>query len=80
MHFARTESVIGSNMKIYLNGEEKEIPDNSTVSDLVKEMEELLPKLFVVERNEKVVYKEQYNNTDLLEGDKIEVVVFAGGG
>ncbi len=66
-------------MKIVLNGEPREIKDGAFVSDLIKEIKEILPKIFVIELNEEVIYKENYKITRLSSGDKVEVVVFAGG-
>ena len=67
-------------MKILLNGEEKCISDNSNLIDIVSEMQNILPKFFVIELNGNVVYKEEYKTTVLKDNDSLEVVVFAGGG
>ena len=67
-------------MKIKLNGKDKEIAENSTIKDLIAEMEASLPKMFVVEQNLQIIYKEQYETQLIKEGDEIEVVVFTGGG
>lgn len=66
-------------MKIKVNGKEKEIPENYTVEDLVKELGITTP-LFVVERNFKIVLKEDYAMTLIKENDNFEVVGFFGGG
>lgn len=65
-------------MKIFINGEEKEVKNNSTVKDLVGIIKNTLPKMFVIELNGEVVYKENYEITILVENDKVEVVNFAG--
>ncbi len=79
MHSAKTVSAIGFRMNIIFNGETKEIKEGAFVSDLINEMSSLLPKMFVIELNEQVIYKENYDITRLSEGDKLEVVVFADG-
>lgn len=37
-------------------------------------------RVVVVERNEEIVPKNEYDNTKLSEGDVIEIVTFMGGG
>ena len=66
-------------MQIQLNGETKEIPENSTVSTLVKELG-LGRFAFAVERNGEVVPRGDQADTPLRDGDLIEVVTFVGGG
>ena len=38
------------------------------------------PKRIAVERNGDIVFKSQYDTTDLEDGDSLEVVSFVGGG
>lgn len=38
------------------------------------------PRVVVVERNEEIVPKNEYDSTKLSEGDVIEIVTFMGGG
>ena len=38
------------------------------------------PRVVVVERNEEIVPKNEYDSTKLSEGDVIEIVTFIGGG
>lgn len=66
-------------MKIFINGEEKEIKTNYTVNDLVEDIKNTLPKMFVIELNGEVIYKENYEITRLVENDKVKIVAFAGG-
>ena len=47
-------------VQIILNGEKKEVADNTTIDKLLETME--LPKFFVVEKNLKIIYKEDYIN------------------
>ncbi|MDD3012255.1 MAG: sulfur carrier protein ThiS [Candidatus Gastranaerophilales bacterium] len=66
-------------IKITLNGEEKEITPNSSVKDLVETIE-LKSKMFVVEKNLKIVAKEDYESCIIQDGDAVEIVGFFGGG
>lgn len=64
--------------QIILNGNKKEIPDNTTISMLLSDME--LPKYFVVEKNLNIIYKENFDKEILVNGDAVEIAVFCGGG
>jgi sulfur carrier protein len=66
-------------MKIRLNGEEREIPDNSTAQDLV-ELLELTGKRLAMEVNRDIVPRSQYAEHKLQEGDQVEIVHAIGGG
>lgn len=67
-----------SKIKIFVNGEQKELSKDSTIQDILENMNIKNPML-VVEKNLKVVAKDQY--TSLLQnGDKLEIVGFFGGG
>ncbi len=64
-------------MEITLNGKKAQT-QHTTLTGLLEEIE--LPKIFVVEKNGAVIYKEDYEATALDEGDVIEVASFCGGG
>ncbi|MBF0141953.1 MAG: sulfur carrier protein ThiS [Magnetococcales bacterium] len=66
-------------MKIQLNGEAFELPDGSTVHELLVRLE-FNPQRVAVERNLEVVSRQGYHEERLQEGDRIEVVHFIGGG
>jgi len=66
-------------MKIQLNGEGRDISDNSTVQDLVL----LLgfgDKRLAIELNREIVPRSTYASTVLNDGDQIEIVHAIGGG
>ena len=65
-------------VQIILNGIKKEIPENTTLAALLSKLE--LPKFFVVEKNMNIIYKENFSNEILKNGDNIEVATFCGGG
>ncbi len=64
--------------QIILNGEKREIVNNSTVANLLSGMD--LPKFFVVEKNKEIIYKENFDNVVLFDGDVLEIATFCGGG
>jgi sulfur carrier protein len=66
-------------VKITLNGKDIDIKENSTITDMLTEMNHL-SKMIVVELNLNIILKENYAKTTLNEGDSIEIVSFAGGG
>lgn len=66
-------------MKIYVNGKEKEVNQNSTIQDVINDFNAKSPML-VVERNLKIVPKDEYEFCQLREEDNIEIVGFFGGG
>jgi len=66
-------------MEIYVNGDKRRIPDGATLHMLLREVR-VNPQSVVVEHNETVVQKDAYESTSLIEGDKIEIVRFVGGG
>ena len=66
-------------MQIRVNGERRELRDESRLSDLLKELS-LAPERVAVELNHQVVRRNEWPNTILNEGDRLEIVHFVGGG
>ncbi len=64
---------------IRLNGKEREVAADITVSVLLDELG-LVPGMVVVERNGEILARESYPNVRLSEGDRLELVHFVGGG
>ncbi len=68
-------------MKIKINGKTEVISDNiNNLSMLIDFLEDKIPKLFAIEKNGKIIYKENYKKETLKENDEIEIVMFCGGG
>lgn len=66
-------------MKIIINGEEREISEGTTVSQLLKDMN--TPAVGIaVERNREIVSRSLHPTTVLEEGDELEIVKMVGGG
>jgi len=66
-------------MKIYLNGEAREVPDNCSAACLVEELG-LGGKRIAMEVNMEIVPRSGYDSHTLQEGDKVEIVHAIGGG
>jgi thiamine biosynthesis protein ThiS len=64
---------------ITLNGDEREVPVGLTVRDLLTHLD-LHERSVVVERNRKIVRREDYGEVPVTAGDTIELVHFVGGG
>lgn len=66
-------------MKLTVNGNPVELPDGSTVTALLDRLAIQATRV-AVERNEDVVPRKCWIETQLCEGDRIEIVTFVGGG
>lgn len=66
-------------MRVIVNGEEREIEEGATVSDLLRLLAHA-PERVAVELNREVVRRALWAETPLGEGDRVEVVHFVGGG
>ena len=66
-------------MQIILNGEPHDIMPGMTVLDLVRRLGPD-PRGIAVERNLEIVPKSEHAETQLVDGDKLEIVRFVGGG
>ncbi|HEY6329021.1 MAG TPA: sulfur carrier protein ThiS [Blastocatellia bacterium] len=66
-------------MTVYVNGSEREIDQGAGIADLVKALD-LKPERVAVELNRKILKRDQWGSTFLIEGDKVEIVHFVGGG
>ena len=66
-------------MQIQVNGERRQLSDESRLSDLLKDLS-LVPERVAVELNHQVVRRSEWPNTILKEGDRVEIVHFVGGG
>ncbi len=66
-------------MNITLNGESRSIDAGLTVSALIEQLG-YQGKRIAVERNGEIVPRSAHGETQLLDGDSLEVVVAVGGG
>ena len=66
-------------MKLWVNGEEKSLDRVADVAGLVAALG-LDGRKVAVERNLEIVPRSTYGSTPVLDGDRIEIVHFIGGG
>lgn len=66
-------------MKITVNGDAKDVPEGTTLAQLIAGLD-LKTDRIATERNLDVVPKAKYAETVLHEGDRLEIVSFVGGG
>ncbi|GDY11780.1 sulfur carrier protein ThiS [Planctomycetota bacterium] len=62
-----------------MNGEARELPDGTSVADLISALG-LTGARVAVERNRDLVRRAEHGTTRLSEGDQVEVVTLVGGG
>ena len=65
-------------MKIFLNGEQREV-ESATLQGLVGELQ-LAGKRIAIEVNREIVPRSAYGITPLQQGDHVEIVQAIGGG
>lgn len=68
-----------ASISIRVNGEPRDVPQGSTLADLLGELN-LNPRLLAVERNLSVVPRTQHAECLLSDGDELEIVTLVGGG
>jgi sulfur carrier protein len=66
-------------MQVLISGETEEISPGITVGDYLKS-QDINPRSVAVEINLAIIPRDSYDTTVIHEGDKIEVVMFMGGG
>ena len=66
-------------MRVYINGEAKEIQGTPTLAELINQLD-LPAARIAVELNREVVRRSDWGNTMVHEDDRIEIVHFVGGG
>jgi len=66
-------------MQVFLNGEPHDVPDGTTVAELVARLQ-LVPQRVAVEVNMQLVRRGEYAQTPLHPGDRVEIVTLVGGG
>jgi thiamine biosynthesis protein ThiS len=66
-------------VKITINGEEHNFTRQLMVADLLAELQ-LDPRKLAFEQNLAIIPASEYSGTAIMEGDRIEIVNFIGGG
>ena len=66
-------------IELVINGASRPFPHSLSVSELVLALD-LAGKRIAVERNGEIVPKSRHGDTQLVNGDRLEIVVAVGGG
>jgi thiamine biosynthesis protein ThiS len=66
-------------LRIQFNGESREVPDGTTLLELVGSLQ-IKPEQIAIELNHSVVRRVDWQTTLLSEDDRVEIVHFVGGG
>ena len=66
-------------MKVFVNGEEKDLSGATSLSELITELDLPVARI-AIELNREVVRRSDWGSTMLNDGDRIEIVHFVGGG
>jgi sulfur carrier protein len=67
-------------MSIKLNGEIVELSGGIQTIQQLLAFYKLEDRLVIVEHNREIILKDQYESTDIQNGDEVELVHFVGGG
>ena len=66
--------------KIYVNGDAQEVSLPLNVSELIRQSDIQQPDMVSVQVNEEFAEREDWENIQLKEGDKVDFLYFMGGG
>lgn len=66
-------------VNVFLNGEQRLLPDGTTVADLLALLK-LDARYLAVELNREVIPRAEHSHVVLSDGDQIEIVTLVGGG
>ncbi len=62
-----------------INGDPQQVPENLTLLDLVRHLK-LSEERVAIERNRRIVKREEWESVRVEAGDQLEIVQFVGGG
>ena len=66
--------------KIYVNGNAQEVSLPLNVSELIRQNDVQQPEMVSVQVNEDFAEREDWENIQIKEGDKVDFLYFMGGG
>jgi len=66
-------------LRVQVNGEIRELAEELTLEELVRQLA-LAPERLAMELNREVVRRARWAETVIREGDQVEIVHFVGGG
>ena len=66
-------------MKLTINGQEKDLPSELKLSELIHHLG-MKPERVAVELNHEIASRDRWQAIELRDGDRLEIVHFVGGG
>ena len=66
-------------MRLFINGDEKSFADSLSLAQLIEQLG-MKGDRVAVELNREIVSRAQWAETNLTDGDRLEIVHFVGGG
>jgi sulfur carrier protein len=66
-------------LKIIVNGDNKEFSEQTTLEELIQQLG-VRKETVVAEVNRQIIQLEKRSNLKLLDGDRVELIQFVGGG
>lgn len=67
-------------MILVVNGNDTEVGDDLTISQLLADQDVKMPEMVSVELNGQILKRSRFDTTTLNEGDTVEFLYFMGGG
>ncbi len=65
-------------MRLIINGKDREVPQLATLEDLIEHLG--IHRMIAVARNGEILRKQDFAQTQLADGDELEIVHMVGGG
>ena len=66
-------------VNLFVNGESQSVPTKLTMRQLLVHLQ-LEPRMVAVEYNGEILHRQNWDNTVMTEGDRLEIVTMVGGG
>jgi sulfur carrier protein len=64
---------------LYVNGDRRQCPSHTHLPDLLVQLG-MNPRLVAVEYNGEILQRQHWQETEVQEGDRLEIVTIVGGG
>ena len=71
--------MVSSPIKIFINGDLKKFPSETNIVSVLESLN-ISSKHIAIEINENLVFRSDWKETNLKDGDKVEIVKAIGGG
>jgi sulfur carrier protein len=78
-NFSDTSSTFPQRLTLHVNGEPRQCQPHTTLPDLLTQLG-LNPRLVAVEYNGEILHRQFWQDTQMQEGDRLEIVTIVGGG